>query len=358
MSADPTVQATELDLDNEAYDSAEDEDFEFDAAQDDSDVSLSSDDENEAKPATKRRKLNKKVREPEEKELDSGDEATIRKAKEKRHKGKKSKDDAKEDKDEDDICFDDEEESGAGGFVKTRAMRMQMIEERKPLAKIEGATVDVDALWARMNSSDTNSGLLPSQIQPENQDEDAFPLIEEIKEPAVQDKEPEHQEKQTSLYAEEMVKIKRTYKFAGEIITEEKIVPKDSAEAKLFLANGENVEPVTADELAETAKSAVKLRRPLRKVSRFDPNPTGSIKKSWEKQQIVAAADANAKGPRINTVEKSRLDWAKYVDKAGIRDELNVHSKAKEGYLGRMDFLDRVDSKREEERKAMRLKGL
>jgi len=80
------------------------------------------------------------------------------------------------------------------------------------------------------------------------------------------------------------------------------------------------------------------------------------IKKSWEKQAITL--DQDAKGPKLNTVEKSRLDWAQYVDEEGIKDELNVHSKAKEGYLGRMDFLGRVDANREEERRNIRLKGL
>lgn len=149
-----------------------------------------------------------------------------------------------------------------------------------------------------------------------------------------------------------MIKIKRTYKFAGEMHTEKKLVPRDSAEAKLYLAETNGEKASEADSNNNTAQ----VRRPLRKISRFDPNPSGAIKKSWEKQ--VVTADQNAKGPKLNTVEKSRLDWAQYVDEEGIKDELNVHSKAKEGYLGRMDFLNRVDAKREEERRNIRLRGL
>ena len=141
------------------------------------------------------------------------------------------------------------------------------------------------------------------------------------------------------------------------MITEEKLVPKDSAEAKLFLSEAKGDKAVSDADVDDAAskKAALKLRRPLRKVSRFDPNPTGLIKKSWEKQQPTVEQPS---GPKLNTVEKSRLDWAEYVDQAGIKDELNVHSKAKEGFLGRMDFLDRVDAKREEERRKLRLKGL
>jgi len=228
-------------------------------------------------------------------------------------------------------------------------------EERKPLAKIDGATVDVNALWEKMNATDSGTVALPTHTEKV----DDTPAQEEKKDEAAKEMPAETKEpQQTPKYPEEMVKIKRTYKFAGEMITEEKIVPKDSAEAKIFLAQGENVDAVTtADvEAAANAKAALKLRRPLRKVSRFDPNPTGAIKKSWEKHPVADVTDV--RGPKINTVEKSRLDWAAYVDQAGIKDELTVHSKAKEGYLGRMDFLDRVDAKKEEERRNVRLRGL
>jgi hypothetical protein len=222
-------------------------------------------------------------------------------------------------------------------------------EDRKPLAKIDGATIDVDALWAQMNAPEPEPGLLSTTSKPTEGDEEQEPPTDQDKENITA--EPQTQEK---LASEDLIKIRRTYKFAGEMHTEEKLVPRDSAEAKLYLAetNGEKA----AAEEAQSGGNVVKFRRPLRKISRFDPNPSGVIKKSWEKQAITA--DQDAKGPKLNTVEKSRLDWAQYVDEEGIKDELNVHSKAKEGYLGRMDFLGRVDANREEERRNIRLKGL
>ncbi|KAL1967452.1 hypothetical protein VTN77DRAFT_3237 [Rasamsonia byssochlamydoides] len=349
-----------LDLDN--YDSEEDEDFQLDedeAAEDDSGLSSSEDEDEEAaaqeQPPAKKRKLDsssaKKDAEEDAMVLDSGDEATIQKAKQRKKARKGGKGG---DSDEDDIDFDDEEEGGEGGFVKTRAMRMKMKEERKPLAKIEGATIDIDALWEKMNTPGTDCGLLPTTTNKENEEK-------EQEDTANGEAQPTQQKQEPKLPSEEMIKIKRTYKFAGEVITEEKLVPKDSAEAKLFLSESKD-KPVDEADVDDAAskKSDLKLRRPLRKISRFDPNPTGAIKKSWEKQPAAVEADSNkqAKGPKLNTVEKSRLDWAEYVDQAGIKDELNVHSKAKEGYLGRMDFLNRVDAKREEERRRMRLKGL
>ncbi|KAI7977575.1 hypothetical protein EIK77_000525 [Talaromyces pinophilus] len=352
---DPTVAA--LDVDNENYDSEADSDFQLDEADvagDDSGLSSEEEDEDEVDNTrpTKKRKLdaahkgpkNRKAADEGEMELDSGDEATILKAKSKKKKK------GAEDAGNDDIDIELSEGEG-GGFVKTRAMRMKMQEDRRPLAKIDGATIDVDALWAKMNAPDSDSGLLQSQKPAVTEEPDEPAAIQEI-EKAID------VTTQAKLPSEDMIKIKRTYKFAGEIHTEEKLVPRDSAEAKLYLAETAGTKPSDSEDVSQGETVVIQLRRPLRKISRFDPNPTGVIKKSWEKQVVQAVPGDELKGPKLNTVEKSKLDWAQYVDQAGIKDELNVHSKAKEGYLSRMDFLNRVDAIREEERRTIRLKGL
>ncbi|KAJ6111213.1 hypothetical protein N7486_003448 [Penicillium sp. IBT 16267x] len=344
MSTDPTVSA--VDLDDESYNSAEDEDFQLEGAHDDSD--LSSDDD-AAEPAQKKRKTNKKSEIPED-ELDSGDEVTIRKAREKREKRRKGKKSKGKNAADDDMDLDDDE-GGIGGFVRTRAMKQQIREEqeRKPLAKIDGATIDVDALWEQMNTPGSELGLRPNQMK-----HDSEPIPETDHANAhMKDHAPKPENDSRHAHGELMIKIKRTYEFAGEMITEEKTVPKNSAEAKAFLSSGQNV----VENAEDVAAPNRNLRRPLRKISRFDPNPTGAIKKSWEKQALEAG-DQNASGPKINTVEKSRLDWAQYVDQAGISDELRVHSKAKEGYMGRMDFLGRTEARRDEEARQARMKGM
>ncbi|KAL3480352.1 bucentaur or craniofacial development-domain-containing protein [Aspergillus californicus] len=362
----PDLSATIADADpslDEPYDSAEDDDFTLDQLMDDDEAELSSSDEEtvgNGEPAANEKKMTKDTTQPkgiEEAELDSGDEAMISKAKARKRKRK-----ASDDEEEEDVGFDEDEEGGIGGFVKTRAMRMHAQEERKPLAKIDGATIDVNDVWAKMNAPDPGSSL--GSDERTKRDEAPSTKLEQNKDTEMHDQESAPQPNQTQVtrpktqYREEMVKIKRTYKFAGDMITEEKLVPKNSAEAKLFLSNSKDgqITEATADDMTSIT---VRLRRPVRKISRFDPNPTGSIKKSWEKQAVTeTGGQDNARGPKINTVEKSRMDWAAYVDKAGIEDELRVHSKAKDGFLGRMDFLDRVDSNREEERRNARLKGM
>ena len=123
MSVDP-VTTSAVDVDDEPYNSEEDEDFQLEAGQDDSDLSSSDD---EAEPAKQKRKTDQRTEIPAD-ELDSGDEVTIQRAREKRNrkrKVQKSKAKSGADEDEDEIDIDDDE-GGTGGFVRTRAMKKQM----------------------------------------------------------------------------------------------------------------------------------------------------------------------------------------------------------------------------------------
>lgn len=136
MTADQakTTNDPDLELGDEEYDSAEDEDFELDAAQDEgSEVSSESEAEGE-QPAKKKRKTAAKGKKAtpgdQEEEFDSGDEVTIQKAKDRKKKKQTKGQQAKgkagdEEDDEDDIYFDEDEEGGTGGFVRTRAMKMR-----------------------------------------------------------------------------------------------------------------------------------------------------------------------------------------------------------------------------------------
>ncbi|KAF3481088.1 Swr1p complex component Swc5 [Arthroderma uncinatum] len=280
-----------------------------------------------------------------EPELDSGDEAMIRHAKEKIEKKRRKRAGENANNDdvgsESDFDLDDDDAGGEGGQ-----------EEKKALAKTDGATIDVDSIWSQMN----NPPIRPPQAN-EKRDDDT--MMASSKSQGMPSKLPQ----------EELITIRRTYKFAGEMITEEKTVPKDSAEAKLYLSTSaaakkkqKGVDAGAGEDTDSPSNETTvqQLRRPLRRFSRFDPNPPDAIKKSWEKQVAIQASGdsgTTAKGPKLNTVMKSKLDWAAYVDKEGIKDDLDVHSKAKEGYMGRMDFLGRVDAKREEEKRNARMKN-
>lgn len=210
-------------------------------------------------------------------------------------------------------------------------------QEKKPISDAEGATVDVDKIWAQMNSN----------IQPSNSQSQSETTIH-LRKPSDNVGDPRSLGIQghdtnirtetghainTASTDEEMINIKRTYAFAGETITEEKTVPKSSAEAQLYLQS-QQTDP------NHTSKPGIQppLRRPKKRTSMFE-RPLESLGQ--------ASNASMGKGPKLNTIEKSKLDWAGYVDREGMKDELDGAEKSKDGYLGKKEFLDRVVAKKD-----------
>ncbi|CAO3665785.1 unnamed protein product [Umbelopsis vinacea] len=58
----------------------------------------------------------------------------------------------------------------------------------------------------------------------------------------------------------------------------------------------------------------------------------------------------NIKTPKMNTLDKSKLDWQGYVDREGIREDLKYQNK--DGYMEKVAFLQRVDDRRLQDLKA------
>ena len=161
---------------------------------------------------------------------------------------------------------------------------------------------------------------------------------------------------------EETITIDRTYDFAGETVHEQKTVLKSSAEAKLYLQSLEQTKPqhrVLPSKFAATADHPA-LRRPLRRIMRYDPNPSGIIEgvlpKTKAERNAAKSINRTSKAPKMNVVTKSGLDWAGLVDKEGLKDELDAASKAKGDYLERQDFMGRTDARRDEEMRSARIR--
>lgn len=182
----------------------------------------------------------------------------------------------------------------------------------------------------------------------------------------------------------DLVTVQKNFVFAGQNTTEEKQVPRSTLEQ--YLADGwktaeatELASPGAGDDGEEPniADAGSKARRPPRKPSRFDPNPSGYVRAlppehqiHWQRkstpitapdEENVPPADAPKtarpeKAQKLNVVDKSRMDWTGFVDKEGIAEELDVHKKTKEAYLGRQEFLAGVEARQEEERLRMRAK--
>lgn len=321
------IENLDPDVVDENYDEEADSDFD-EQLSDAASGSSSAEDEPRAEQKVK---TTKKVAftAPIIEKLDSGDEVTIKERQKSKKKQKRRKDGQ--------ISSDDEEKEG--WRAKTRSMRAQdqAEKQKKVPVSIKASTIDVDKMWEEIN----RPGPLPP-VRIEGQ-------LEE--QPAEEGSLPQHDSLSntdaTGPQAEEMITVKRHYKFAGEMHIEEKSVLKSSAEAQLWLKQQEKKDTATKDGTAGK-------HRPLRRISRFDPNYSNL--EAFRNHSIKTQPEAFT-GPKLNLVEKSKMDWAAHVDKEGLKDELEVHSKAKEAYMNRMDFLSEVGQRQEEEARAARQKG-
>ncbi|RYP92679.1 hypothetical protein DL770_001192 [Monosporascus sp. CRB-9-2] len=339
---------------DEDYASDEDSDFAPDTAPaaDASDVSESEDESDQ--PGAKR-KRNKHPADDDAADAgfeNSGDEAIIQKGKKRQKKARRKDGEVK-----------DDEEAGDGGLIKTRSMRATEKAERKSHAVTGPVTIDVDDLWAKM----TAGPVLPSKAaDPEREKESQqAPREGSVQEKGRDAEEGEAGKEETGeTEPPAMIKIKRTYNFAGKVHTEEKVVPRESAEAKLYLAS---LDPNSAEAAAAAAAADSEDAQPKRKPrkafrSRFEPAVEGPPQRSdlnlgmaMRLQLREQAKEAKAK--KLNVVEKSRMDWAGFVDKEGIKDELELAGKSKESYAYRQDFLARVEANRVEEARRARISG-
>ncbi|KAI1186872.1 bucentaur or craniofacial development-domain-containing protein [Nemania serpens] len=268
----------------------------------------------------------------------SGDETVIQKGRKRQKKTRRNNGDA-----------EDDNEGGEGGLIKTRRQRALEKAERKSHAVTGPVTIDVDDLWAQMIAAP----LIPSKTSAEHDKENQQPGRSGMDGTV-------HAAKITSGHfgdtgTAEMIKIKRTYNFAGKVHTEEKMVARDSAEAKLYLASQD-------PKLAETEHEDEQPKRKPRKAFRsvFEPVAEGVAQRDDLKLGMsirLELREQQAKAKKLNVVEKSRMDWAGFVDKEGIKDDLELASKSKQSYVDRQDFLQRVEAKKEDEARRARIAG-
>lgn len=227
--------------------------------------------------------------------------------------------------------------------------------DRGPLATTAAATVDVDALWADMISGKIEDPWPTGSTDPKETDpKTALDGQVQSSGDAVAISTTEN------VISNEMVTIKRMYNFAGKVHTEEKLVLRDSAEARLYFESHPDTN--SSQDLSVAPQLPKRPPRKLKK-SMFEPimepiPPRTDLHFGLTARRMAnvkAEIEAGENAKKLNTVEKSKMDWAGFVDKEGIRDELVTAGKAKEGYLGRQDFLARVDEKREEEARRGRI---
>lgn len=216
-------------------------------------------------------------------------------------------------------------ESETGGLIKTRNQRAnEVLEEtrRSTVNKSQSETSKsaINSIWEELNnkgSKSVTSTKPDSKVSENESTTNGSPLVTS------------KNEKGLNELKDQKIKIKRTYEFAGETITEEKLVDINSQEAKAHL----NSTKIISGDLSED-------------VNKNNKSLPSNLRRKRKRASLLDAVITNSSKAKLSTLEKSRLDWASYVDKNKINDELKY--KNKDGYLEKQDFLNRVDSKQDQ----------
>ncbi|KAK6202835.1 bucentaur or craniofacial development-domain-containing protein [Scheffersomyces amazonensis] len=143
------------------------------------------------------------------------------------------------------------------------------------------------------------------------------------------------------ILAPKKIKIETSYAFAGKLVTETKYVDEDSAEAKAYLNTTASI--TVNPKQNKKNRSFVNV---IRKVVKSEEEKELRIKLKRPSLIDNFMESYGTKKQKLTTLEKSRLDWASFVDKRKIGEELKIHNKA--GYLDTQDFLGRVEARRDE----------
>lgn len=208
-------------------------------------------------------------------------------------------------------------ESETGGLIKTRHQRAQeaFVESRSSIVNKGNSSTsksDINSIWEELNNKESKTtASVDSNLLVLGKGR--IPVENDVTEGSTNKK----------------IKIRRTYEFAGETITEDKFVDIDSQEAKAHLNSMKLTQTKLSDEIERNTK----------------PIPS-NLRRKRKRASLLDAVITNSSKSKLSTLEKSRLDWASYVDKNKINDELKY--KNKDGYLEKQDFLNRVDSKQDQ----------
>ncbi|KAF8624238.1 hypothetical protein AX15_005998 [Amanita polypyramis BW_CC] len=172
-----------------------------------------------------------------------------------------------------------------------------------------------------------------------------------------------------------LVKIQKRYRFAGEELTEVVEVPEDSPEAKTWPIWHPTEEPVASSTSSATtgqiapapltaggtqiaSEVTPSTSAPLPTALTSSPTPstpvTGKQRPGPRKPKVQLAelpgGSGAAKAKKLTTLDKSVMDWKAHVQESGnvvLRDELEANRRGGTGYLDKVDFLQRVDERKD-----------
>lgn len=215
--------------------------------------------------------------------------------------------------------------------VRTRNQRYQETTNEKLMSNIVGevSNVDFDSIF-----NDLKLKSIQGKSTKEVLGEEVVQSTEKSPEKAPEKLDPVDDDV-------DKVWIKTSYVFAGKVITESKQVDANSAEAKAFLNSAAGIQMVSGEENGKK-RSFVPI---IRSVDGYDEPLELRIKLKRPSLIDRFMSSQGNKEQKLSTLEKSRLDWACFVDENKISDDLKLHNK--DGYLEKQDFLGRLQHKQD-----------
>ncbi|CAG8506754.1 428_t:CDS:2 [Ambispora gerdemannii] len=245
--------------------------------------------------------------------------------------------------------------------IITKKPRIQETSNDEKISPINQQS-KIDALWAEFNkeepkiSTDTSSLLSPLK-------DNSYTSKKEM--------------------TTKTITITETFRFAGEEITETREVDADSEEAKRFLLEQEKKKSIDQSKQQPPLSSSSSHTKTDNDDTKEQPNnsnnnieksstSTSSNQSPSRKASLIVshngkkpirpksnldqlAASLKNKPTKINTLDKSKMDWNKFVYKEGIVDELKYHNKSGQvSFVDKQEFLQRTYERQEAELKSLR----
>ncbi|KAJ8509388.1 hypothetical protein ONZ45_g8430 [Pleurotus djamor] len=138
-----------------------------------------------------------------------------------------------------------------------------------------------------------------------------------------------------------MVKVEKRYNFAGEDVVEVVEVEEDSTDARKW--------PLWTPQESDTAAQASTPDISADSSPAPPPSkPSASTKRPGPRKSKTLLTSGPPKAKKLSTLEKSAMDWKAHVTSGSeLQDELEANRRAG-GYLEKVDFLKRVEDRKED----------
>ncbi|KZV94924.1 hypothetical protein EXIGLDRAFT_672637 [Exidia glandulosa HHB12029] len=150
-----------------------------------------------------------------------------------------------------------------------------------------------------------------------------------------------------------MVKVEKRYRFAGEDIVSVVEVPEDSDDARTWPRWNAPGSPDAAESTVPSSPASAPAEPPSAGPSTAsatsDPAPAPPKPRPGPRKRKTVLMDPTSKPKpkKLSTLDKSALDWQAHVSSTdGLRDDLDAARRSGDGYLDRVEFLERVDERR------------